>query len=89
MKISNQKLLWIATAEAHSFIAFGVVLASFIQRFLPFWLPPTALIVIAIFKESLFDPRTEENQPFLYAGVTDLFFYVVGTLAGLLFLRLT
>jgi hypothetical protein len=34
--------------------------------------------VIVFLKELLWDPVNEVNQPFLWAGVTDLFWYVVG-----------
>jgi len=35
-------------------------------------------LVIVFLKEFFWDPANEVNQPFLWAGATDLFWYVVG-----------
>jgi hypothetical protein len=35
-------------------------------------------VLIVFLKELLWDPVNEANQPFLWAGVTDLFWYLVG-----------
>jgi hypothetical protein len=35
-------------------------------------------VVIVFLKELLWDPANEVDQPFLWAGATDLFFYLVG-----------
>lgn len=35
-------------------------------------------VVIVLLKEALWDPVNEVNQPFFWAGVTDLFWYLVG-----------
>jgi hypothetical protein len=37
-----------------------------------------AFTFIVLLKESLWDPANETNQPFLWAGVTDLSWYLVG-----------
>jgi hypothetical protein len=37
-----------------------------------------AFAVIVLLKEAFWDPANEVNQPFLWAGVTDLFWYAVG-----------
>lgn len=35
-------------------------------------------VVVVLLKELLWDPAYELSQPFLFAGVTDLFWYFVG-----------
>ena len=37
-----------------------------------------AFLVIVTTKETLWDPANESEQPFLWSGATDLFFYLVG-----------
>jgi hypothetical protein len=48
-----------------------------------------AFAVIVFLKELLWDPVNEVDQPFLWAGVTDLFWYLVGmgAMLGALWLR--
>jgi hypothetical protein len=48
-----------------------------------------AFLVIVFLKELLWDPANEVDQPFLWAGATDLFWYLVGigAMLGLLWAR--
>jgi hypothetical protein len=48
-----------------------------------------AFAFIVFLKELLWDPVNEANQPFLWAGATDLFWYLVGmgAMLGLLWVR--
>lgn len=48
-----------------------------------------AFTVVVFLKELLWDPANEVNQPFLWAGATDFFWYVVGiaVMLGLLWAR--
>lgn len=51
------------------------------------WAPRAVVAVfvgIVLLKESLWDPANEIDQPFLWAGAGDLFFYLVGIGAMLL-----
>ncbi len=65
----------------HAALGWGFVLAF---HFLlpPSWFWPAfgILELVLLGKESLFDPRTEAQQPFLWAGVRDLGEYSVGFL---------
>lgn len=49
-------------------------------------LPRAAIVVFVVvvsLKELLWDPVNEVGQPFLWAGATDLFFYLLGIAAML------
>lgn len=48
-----------------------------------------AFTVVVFLKELLWDPVNEVDQPFLWAGVTDFFWYIVGiaVMLGLLWAR--
>ncbi len=68
-------------------VAFGAYLLLPPRR-----LPRIAIgcfLVIVLVKEATWDPLHEVNQPFLYAGATDLFWYLVGTgiALGLIYAR--
>jgi hypothetical protein len=49
----------------------------------------SVFVLIVFLKELLWDPVNEANQPFLWAGVTDLSWYLVGmgVMLGLLWAR--
>jgi len=48
-----------------------------------------AFVFIVFLKELLWDPVNEANQPFLWAGAADLFWYLIGmgVMLGLLWAR--
>ena len=85
MKIPDKTLNFIAAQEAHFSIAFSVGLAASFFHADLFAL--AGLLVIAVLKEAFVDPVNENNQPFLWAGMTDFAFYVLGTLAAVAFLH--
>jgi hypothetical protein len=78
VKIPDETLNFIAAQEAHSAIAFSVGLVGLLL--FRSWVPELALLAIALIKESLFDPKAEDNQPFLWEGARDFSFYVLGAL---------
>jgi hypothetical protein len=67
--------------ETHLLLGILAVVLAVVARFAP-WQGAVVILAVAAVKETLIDPRVETDQPFLWAGATDLLVYVVGVLLG-------
>lgn len=86
-RLSEGELLALVAQETHFVIGFAVVLGTalfFPGNVVALVAAIAGLLVLDLGKETLWDPRNEPGQPpFLYDGLTDWTFYVVGIAAGL------
>jgi hypothetical protein len=77
------------TQLLHSFAGAAVTALLFIKLGFPDSYYAIGIFLLVILgKETLFDPRFEKNQPFLWEGAQDFLFYLPGIAAALLIIRL-
>jgi len=74
--------------EDHGALGFGVALGFWVFLHPWFWVALAAFEAVVAVKETAWDPRNEENQPFFWEGAKDLGAYQVGIALCLVLLYL-